>query len=136
MYRDEKIYVIERLVAGLSYPTMGLVGFVWLILGLFTHAKLRPFLMYHIFQSIFISIALYLLGMLVGFIINILSVVPFVNNIVLNIVMMLNSPILWGQSVIQLIIGVLLVYLAVTAFMGMYSYIPYVSDIINQNVRR
>ena len=136
MYNEERIYFIERLVAALSYPTMGMVGFIWLILGLFTHAKLRPFMMYHIFQSIFISIALYLLNMLVGFVINILSVVPFVNNIVLNIVMFFNAPMLFGLSLIQLIISTLLLYLAVTAFGGRYSYVPYVSDIIMQNVRR
>ena len=136
MYNEERIYFIERLVAALSYPTMGMVGFIWLILGLFTHAKLRPFMMYHIFQSIFISIALYLLNLLVGFVINILSVIPFVNNLVLNIVMFFNSPMLFGLSVIQLIISTLLLYLAVTAFGGRYSYVPYVSDIIMQNVRR
>jgi len=134
--KGEKIYFIERLVAGLSYPTMGMAGFIWLILGLFTRAKLRPFMMYHIFQSIFISIALYLLNMLLGILINIFSAVPFVNNIILNIVLFFNAPVVLGLSIIQLIVTGGLAYLGITAFLGLYSYLPYVSDIINQNIRR
>ena len=57
---DAKPYMIERIVAALSYFTMGFAGFIWLILGLFTKARLRPFMQYHIFQSIFISIAYFL----------------------------------------------------------------------------
>ena len=102
---DNRVYFIERIVAGLTYPTFGLIGFVWLILGLFTNAKLRPFMQYHIFQSIFISIALVLLGMLLEFILNILAVIPIVNIIVLNIIMFLNSPVLFNYSIIQIVIG-------------------------------
>lgn len=133
---NSKPYLIERIVSGLSYPTMGLVGFVWLLLGLFTNAKLRPFVQYHIFQSIFISIALILLNMLLGFVLNILSVVPFLNIIVLNVSMFLNAPILFNFSIIQLVVNVALLYLCISAFMGRYSYVPYVSEIIEQNVRR
>lgn len=133
---NSKPYLIERIVSGLSYPTMGLVGFVWLLLGLFTNAKLRPFVQYHIFQSIFISIALILLNMLLGFMLNILSAIPFLNIIVLNISMFLNAPILLNFSVIQLVVNITLLYLCISAFWGHYSYVPYVSEIIEQNVRR
>ena len=133
---NSKPYLIERIVSGLSYPTMGLVGFVWLLLGLFTNAKLRPFVQYHIFQSIFISIALILLNMLLGFMLNILSAIPFLNIIVLNISMFLNAPILLNFSVIQLVVNITLLYLCISAFLGHYSYVPYVSEIIEQNVRR
>ena len=133
---NSKPYLIERIVSGLSYPTMGLVGFVWLLLGLFTNAKLRPFVQYHIFQSIFISIALILLNMLLGFVLNILSAIPFLNIIVLNISMFLNAPILFNFSVIQLVVNIALLYLCISAFLGQYSYVPYISEIIEQNVRR
>ncbi len=132
---SNKPYFIERIVAALSYPTMGLIGFVWLILGLFTNAKLRPFMQYHIFQSIFISIALVLLNMLFAFLINIISVVPFINVLVLNIMVFLNSPVFMNYSIIQIVIALALLYLGVTAFLGKYTYIPYVSEIIDQNVR-
>ncbi len=127
-------YMIEKIVSALSYLTMGMAGFIWLILGLFTKASLRPFLKYHIYQSIFISIVFVILSYLLGFIVNILSFIPFINRITAQFVFLLNMPFLFGMSVIQTCIYVFLTYLAVTSFMGKYSYIPYVSDIIGQNV--
>ena len=133
---NAKPYMIERIVAALSYLTMGMAGFIWLILGLLTKARLRPFMQYHIFQSIFISIALILIQMLLGILINIISIVPFVNTLVLNIVMLLNMPLLFNLSIIQMLVSLLIAYLGITAFFGFYSYIPYVSEIISQNTRR
>ena len=133
---NAKPYMIERIVAALSYLTMGMAGFIWLILGLLTKARLRPFMQYHIFQSIFISIALILIQMLLGILINIISIVPFINTLVLNIVMLLNMPLMFNLSVIQLFVSLLIAYLGITAFFGFYSYIPYVSEIISQNTRR
>ena len=45
-------------------------------------------------------------------------------------------PVLYDFSIIQVIIYMFLIYLAATSFMGKYSYVPYVSEIIDQNVRR
>ena len=138
--------MIERIVAalsyitmgfaGLSYITMGFAGFIWLILGIFTKAQLRPFMQYHIFQSIFLSIAYFLLCYLLGFILNILSFIPFINRLVAQITFLLNMPLIFEYSLIQTVIYILLIYLAVTAFAGKYSYIPWISDIIDQNVSR
>lgn len=132
----EQPYLIERIVAALSYLTMGFVGFVWLIIGLFTGAKMRPFMQYHIYQSIFLSIAYFLLTMLVGFITNILSIIPLINKLVAQITFYVNMPLFFGFSLLQTIIYIILFYLAGTAFMCRYSYFPYVSEIINYNVRR
>ena len=43
--------MIERLVAAGTYVTMGMVGFVWLIICAITKSNLRPFLKYHIFHE-------------------------------------------------------------------------------------
>ncbi len=129
-------YMIERIVSALSYLTMGLVGFVWLILGLFTGASLTKFTQYHIFQSIFISIAFVLISMLFGFAVDFLSIIPIVNKIVATFMFLLNMPVLSHFSIIQLCVYTLMFYLAVTSFMGRYSYVPWVSDIIEQNVGR
>ena len=124
----EEPAMIEKIVSSLSYLTMGMVGFVWLIIGLFTKARLKPFLQYHIFQSIFISIGFTIIAMLVGWISNILSVIPFINKIVAQINFMLNMPIFIGYS--------FLFYLAIQAFRGKYSYIPWISEIIDHNISR
>jgi uncharacterized membrane protein len=128
--------MIERIVSALSYITMGLAGFVWLILGLFAGATLRTFTQYHIFQSIFISILFVLLSMLLGFMGDFLSIIPFVNKIVATITFLLNMPVFIHFSVIQLFTCTLVIYCAVTSFFGRYTYIPWVSDIIDQNIGR
>lgn len=131
----EKPYMIERIVSGLTYPTMGMIGFIWLILGLITNAKLRTFTQYHIFQSIFLSIAYVILSLLIGVFSNILSVIPLINKLTAQIMFWLNMPAIFGYSLIQACIYTIIIYLAITAFMGKYSYLPWVSDIIKQNIR-
>ena len=125
--RSETPYLIERIVAALSYWTMGMVGFIWLIIGL---------LQYHIFQSIFISLGLAVLSIFVGFLSNILSVIPVINKIVAQINFLLNMPLIFDYSIMQAVIYVFLTYLAVTSLMGRFSYVPWVSDVIDQNISR
>lgn len=133
--KNENPYLIERIVAGLTYPTMGMVGFVWLILGLLTKARPRTFTLYHIYQSIFLSIAYVVIALLVGVIVNILSYIPIINKITAQLVFWTNAPVLFGYSIIQTIVYAIIIYLAVFAFMGRYSYFPWVSDIIKENLR-
>jgi uncharacterized membrane protein len=128
--------LIDRIIAPLSYLTMGMVGFIWLIIGLFTNAKLKPFLQFHIFQSIFISLGFTVLSLFIGFLSNILSFIPLINKLVAQIAFLLNMPLLLGYSLIQIVIYAILLYLAGTSFVGKYSYIPWVSDIIDKNVSR
>ena len=134
--RDNTPYLIERIIASLSYMTMGMVGFIWLIIGLFTKASLKPFLKYHIFQSIFISLGFAVLSIFVDWVSNILSFIPFINKLVAQINFLLNMPLIFDYSILQTVIYVFLIYLAVTSFAGKFSYIPWISDIIDQNVER
>lgn len=138
MYRTNSSQpsMIERIVAALTYLTMGFAGFIWLILGLFTKANLKHFMQYHIFQSIFISITLVLLSYIISFLTNMLSFIPLINKLVAQITFLLNMPILFDYSLIQTGIYIVLIYLAITSFMGRYSYIPWVSEIIDQNISR
>ena len=132
--QKDTAYMIERIIAALTYLTMGMVGFIWLIIGLFTKARLKPFLQYHIFQSIFISLAFAVLSILVSWLSNILSFIPLINRIVAQITFLLNMPLIFDYSLLQSVIYLFLIYLAVTAFIGKFSYIPWVSDIIDQNI--
>mgnify|MGYP001805807633 CR=1 FL=1 len=127
--------LMEKIIAALSYLTMGFVGFIWLLIGIFTKNNLRPYLKYHIFQSIFISIAYFLLCALLGLVMNILSIIPFINQLVLQFTFYLNAPMFFGFSLIQLLFNLVIIYLVVTSFQGKYSYLPWISDIIKMNVR-
>lgn len=133
---NSKPYMIERIVATLSYFSMGFIGFIWLILGLITRSNLRPFTQYHIFQSIFIAIGYFLLCMTCGFVLNILSFIPFINRLVAQLTFYFNAPLFGPYSLIQVFLYGIIIYLAVTAFMGKYSRLPWVSDIIDQNIGR
>ena len=77
-YGERKPFIIERLVVSLTYLSMGMIGFIWLVLGAFTKTQSTNFVKYHVFQSIFISITLFLLNYLLGIITDMLSVIPFV----------------------------------------------------------
>lgn len=127
--------LIEKIIASLSYITFGFVGFFWLLLGIFTKNNLRPYLKYHIFQSIFISIAYFLISAFLGLIMSILSVIPLVNQLVLQFTFYLNAPLLFGFSLIQTLIYAVILYLVVTSLQGRYSYLPWISEIIKANVR-
>jgi hypothetical protein len=127
--------LIEKIIAAMSYMTMGFVGFIWLLIGIFTKNNLRPYLKYHVFQSIFISIAYFLASALLGLILNILSIIPLVNQLVLQLTYYFNAPIIIGFSLIQLAVYAIIAYLVVTCLQGQLSYIPWISEIIKANVK-
>lgn len=131
----DKPYFMEKLVSALSYLTMGFVGFIYLIIVILTKRTLKPFLKYHIFQSIFISIGYYLLTIFIGLVCNILLFIPLINKITTMILYYTTINIIFGCSIIGLFVYAVLFYLVITSFQGKYSYIPWVSDIIKINVR-
>jgi len=133
--RYDNPFMIERIVSALSYLTSGVVGFIWLILGVLTKSGLRPFMKYHIFQSIFLAMGYFLLLIILEQLSVVINLIPIVRNIFSMITFPLVIPIIFGLSIIQILIYTLLFYLAVTSFMGRYSYIPWISEIIKKNVR-
>ena len=126
-----KPYPIERILAATTYLTSGGVGFVWLILAILLKKKVTKFLMYHIMQSIFISMGFFLLVTLFNFASVIIYKIPIIN----IIPYLLNAPIsfLLNLSIIQLFTTAIILYLAITSGMGYYSYLPWISDIFKGN---
>ena len=126
---------IERIISAASYLTAGMAGFLWMILAAILKKSIKPFLMFHILQSIFISIAYFLFIELYKLVFIVLVKIPLLNSIFLffNGLVFNPLPILWGMSLMQIFTSLVILYLTVTSFMGQYSYIPYVSDIIKNN---
>ncbi len=135
MYSEES-QIGDRIIASLSYLTGGLVGFVWLVIAFLTKKNLRGFLHYHVFQAIFLSILYYIVSALLGLVMQILSVLPFVGQISGRIFFMLNMPLFYGFSLINTLIYAVIFYLALTSLLGKYSYLPWVSNIIAGNLKR
>lgn len=128
-------YPLERIIAASSYLTMGLVGFIWMVIGAVTKQTIRPFLMFNILQSVFLSISFFLLSGLLSFVFGILSSIPFVGNIISTSMFYITMPMFLSFSVINGVLTLFMLYLVVTSLLGLYSYIPWVSNIIRANVR-
>lgn len=126
-----KPYTIERLISAASYLTAGFAGFIWMIIAALLKKQIRPFLMYHIMQSIFLSITFFLISQLAGLVYVILYKIPVIN----AIPYLLNMPLIFGLSLIQAFTTTIILYLAITSAMGLYSYLPWISDIIKGNTR-
>lgn len=135
-FRERSPYLIERIVVSLSYLTMGFIGFIWLILGAFTKSQSSSFVRYHIFQSIFISILLFILNVLLGIINDVLSFIPIIKVFTQQIYYLFNAPMFLNYSLIQMVMYLFIAYLMITSALGVYTYVPFVSDIISQNVGR
>lgn len=126
--------LFERLVAAVTY-IMPLVGLAFIIIAYLMKKDMKPFLKYHIFQSIFIAFALWLLLTGLGYVMNILSFIPILKNILGMVTFLLNTPLFLGFSVITFVYTLFVLYLVISALAGKDSYLPWVSDIIKENLR-
>lgn len=127
--------VVERVIAAASYISSGWIGFFWLIIAFYTKNRIRPFLKFHVFQSIFISFLFFILSVFVGLITNGLGIIPGFGGLMLNIAYFFNKAVFFNFSLIQTIMIALNIYLAVMSLFGEYGRVPWVSDIIKENVR-
>ena len=126
--------ILERLISAATY-VFPLIGFVFIIIAVLMKKDMKLFLKFHIYQSIFIAFALWLLVTGLGFALGLVSYIPVVKNIVSMITFYLNLPLFFGFSVITLVYFIFLVYLITGALIGRKSYVPWVSDIISVNLR-
>ena len=130
------ISFLERIIAVATYVTLGMVGFVWLIICALAKVKLTNFLKYHIFQSFFLVMGYFLLETFVGLLVSIFSAIPVINILVYKLLFLFTAPMIFGFSLVQFIILVGMTYLGLTSLQGRYSYVPWISNIIDSNVGR
>lgn len=127
----------DRFVATTSYITFGITGVIWLVASyLILKKPLNNFLSYHIYQSIFISVLLYILGMFLNIAYNLTSAIPFIGGVIklLNFYLF-DLPIFYTFSLVHFILFIIIVYLSAGALLGRFSYFPFVSDVIRANLR-
>ena len=132
--RNKSPSVMERLVAAATY-IMPLIGLAFFIIAYMLKKDIRAFLKYHIFQAIFIAFALWLIITGLGYLMNLLSYIPILKNIIGQITFLLNTPLILGFSIVTLIYTVFVLYLVISALCAKDSYVPWVSDIIKENLR-
>lgn len=123
----------DKIVSGLTYLTSGLVGFVWLIVSHIRRQPLSSFTRFHIFQSIFIFIILYLMGLVFNILLAFVQIMPFIGPLTVNIVYYLKDfPLILGFSLVNFSIIALSLYLSVCGFTGKEGEVPWVSDTIRR----
>ena len=133
---DNTPKLADRIVSGLTYLSAGIVGVMWLIISA-VRGKFPPrFTLYHIMQSVFLSLLYVIFNFIFWHIVGFLSYIPLLNRLIRQLVYLFNMPFIIGYSIMQCLIYGTILYLAVFAFMGLYSYIPWVSDIIKSNFRK
>lgn len=132
----ETVSISDKVISGTSYLTMGLVGFIWLIFKMIQKSSINQFVQYHIYQSIFLSVLVAITTILLGFILPIAKIIPFVGDLVMTVVALLSAGIIGSYSIVGFLLLLLQLYFAITAFMGKYSYFPWISDNVNQMINR
>ncbi len=134
-YNDSTL--LDRLIVAVNYVSFGLVGFIYLIINAIRKGRMSTFLQYHIFQSFFLVMLYWLLSVFISLIAQILSFIPFINILILKLLFYFNTPIFFGKySIVSGTVSLIIIYLVLTSIQGMYSYFPWVSDIIKGHVRR
>ena len=137
-YKQNIPSMSERVIAVLSYVTSGIVGIIWLLLAALAKSKLKPFLKYHIMQSIFLMLLYYLAAHMLIFVLNILTYVPFFNAIISTLNFFLNISLLnfgpFHMSIINILIFLFIIYLSCGTLKGKYVYVPWVSNVIKGNI--
>ena len=129
--------LFERIIAVLNYLTFGLVGFIYLILVAFRKLRLNSYLQYHIFMTFFLVILYWLVTVLLSLLVQVLSIIPFINVLVLKVLFYFNAPLFFGKySFVSGARQLFVLYLCATSFLGQFSYVPWATDIIIKNVRR
>lgn len=133
-YQNRTPSAMEKLIAAGSY-IFPLIGFIFIIIAALMRKDMKPFLRYHIFQSIFIAFGLWIIISILGFAMDLLSYIPIVKTVVSMVTFFLNTPIFLGFSVVTLIYTLFILYLIFGVVRGSDSYVPWVSDIIKSNLR-
>lgn len=135
MYPKPKILISEKILSILSYMTFGIVGFLWIFLASIKKRKIKYFLSYHIYQSIFIAVLLTLFNYLFDALFFICSKIPFIDIVSATINYYLSVKIIsvfgFQSTLVYLAVLFLKIYLIVGVIMGRYLYIPFVTKTMN-----
>lgn len=127
---------LERIISALTYMTGGLAGIIWQIFCVMTKRPMSKFVIFNIYQSIFLAILIFLVLTIAGLTYNLLVMIPFVNVVANYFALLINAPVLYGFSVLHSVIFLMYLYLIIFSLIGRYAYLPWVSDIILFQVNR
>ncbi len=128
--------ILDRCISVLTYFTFGMAGFIWILIVHFSGAKLKNFVAYHIYQSIFLGLLLTVLTIFCGYVFGFLKLIPFLGNYIAKLMWLIEAPVYsnFNYSIPFLLILAMQCYLCAGALLGKLSYVPYISNIIKSNL--
>lgn len=121
----------EKIIAAASYLTAGVVGFIWIIISQIAGGRLKNFLRFHIYQSIFLSILYYVFNIILTILIGIVVKIPFIGSLVYSVYFWLfDLKLIFDYSIVDTIIFLIIAYLVLNSLFGKYGRLPWVSKVI------
>ena len=127
--------VKEKIGTAASYLSLGIIGFVWLLVSRRNYYDQKDFIRFHCFQSIFIGLLYSFIpegiAILFSLISQILGFLPGTGFIV-NFLHQVHSIL---QSGLRFTSLALILYCVIFCLYGRYTNIPYISQMINRMLR-
>ena len=133
---NSQISTGDRIISVLTYFTGGSAGFIFLIVFLILKKMPSKFLLFNIYQSIFISFGLFILSILYNLAMDLFIRIPFIKILANYINLAISAPVFYGLSIAGLILFIVYLYMSVFSLMGRYAYVPWVSKIILYQIDR
>lgn len=122
---------LEKVAAGLSYFTFGMTGLLYLLLS--KGGGQSQLFRFHMYQAVLLSIVAMLVGWALGPLLSIAF--QIMGAVAPQVVPVAATAIGWTTLVLTNTFYLLLLYGAVWAFLGKFAEVPFISNVVRQNMR-
>ena len=129
------ISIPDKLGSAISYLTAGWGAVIILFILYIRKKHASHFLRFNTLQSIFISLLFFVISMAVSLLADFLKYIPVINYLTAQILFLLNRPVLFHWSIIQIFLLGLTLYMTIFSLLGKYPRIYKLSKIIDYNAR-
>ncbi len=124
----------DRIVSILAYFTFGIFSIIWIVFANLTKKNMSSFLVFNLYQAIFISVVLAMGSLIYSIAVNIVSIIPIIGNFVRWLDVVFNqTPIYFTFTISGLFVTILVFYLSILSLLGKKPYLPFVSETISSN---
>lgn len=115
--------LLDRVISALSYLSAGWIGLIYMVVLYFARKGSSKFLRFNVYQSIFISFAIFVIGMIYTLFFDLLTHIPFIQIIVSWIDLFLSKPTFGNYSILQALVVVYLAYVVIWSLLGKFPMI-------------
>ncbi len=129
-----KVGFLDRIISILAYFSFGIFSIIWLVFANLTRKNMSSFLVFNLYQAIFVSVVLALISLIYSIAVNLLSVIPLIGNFARWFDVFFNqTPLYFTFTISGLLVTLLVLYLSILSLLGKKPYLPFVSEIISSN---